>query len=151
MKNLSLVLFLSVVFLASCSNPVKKKETQNKVSPVKLRKVPPVKFRKISFKLVSYNTDAGIVVAYTKDTKSLWLDKDWVASVRVKMIELSIDYKTILLFSSKKHTPDVAATGMNYSTKYDQYMVSGYWIFPNGNSRFCYGGTKSDGNFRVCE
>jgi len=43
--------------------------------------------------------------------------------------------------------PNVATIGMNYSLNFDKYMVCGYWISPNGNKKFCYGGVKIDGNF----
>ena len=47
--------------------------------------------------------------------------------------------------------PNVATEGMSYSTDFDQYSVCGYWVFPNGNKKFCYGGVQSDGNYKVCK
>jgi hypothetical protein len=47
--------------------------------------------------------------------------------------------------------PDVGIRGMEYDSKYDQSMVCGYWRYPNGNTKFCYGGVDQDGNFKFCK
>ncbi len=104
----------------------------------------------VSFKKGSLNRSAGIYVAYTNDANNLWMNEDWVKSIKSKMEDLSSSYSTILLFNSREHIPNVAANGMDYSTDFDKYMVCGYWVYPTGNKKFCYGGIKSDGNFREC-
>ena len=104
----------------------------------------------VSFEKSSTNKSAGIYVAYTNDADSLWINKEWVKSIKNKMVTLSSSYSIILLFNSKENTPDVAIIGMNYPTDYDKYMVCGYWKYPSGKKKFCYGGVKSDGNFKIC-
>ena len=47
--------------------------------------------------------------------------------------------------------PNVSTKGMNYSSNYDRYMVCGYWKYPNGNRKFCYGGIKNNGSFKKCK
>ena len=105
---------------------------------------------KVSFEEVSKNKEKGIFAAYTNDADSLWMNEDWVKSIKSEMEDLSSSYSTILLFNSKENTPEVAVTGMDYSDDYDKYMVCGYWIYPTGNKKFCSGGIKSDGNFKKC-
>ena len=63
----------------------------------------------------------------------------------------ALHYKTVLLFSGKNNTPNVLGDGLNYKSSYDQYLVCGYWKYPNGKSRYCYGGVNEDGNFIKCE
>lgn len=96
---------------------------------------------------------SSVVVFYTDDNDSLYLNKEWVRAIKEKMKNMSADYANVLLFDSKEHAPNVAASGMQYPEKYDKYMVCGYWKSPNGSTKFCYGGTKPDGsnNFKVCE
>ena len=105
----------------------------------------------VSFELGQKNLSEGIIVAYTNDADSLWLNQEWVDAIKSKMENLSSTYSTVLLFNDEKNMPDVATTGMNYSLDHDKYMVCGYWIYPNGSRKFCYGGSKSDGNFRIWE
>lgn len=110
----------------------------------------------VSFVFSSEYTGAAsssVAVFYTEDNDSLYLNKEWVRAIREKMKNMSGSYPTVLLFDSKKHTPDVSKSGMKFPDRYDKYMVCGYWKHPNGNTGFCYGGTKKDGsnNFEVCE
>jgi len=136
MKKIYLLLII-VTALSSCVNNDKSsKETENLMN--------------VSFEQGSLNKSDGIYAAYTNDADSLWLNKEWVKSIEAKMKNLSSTYSTILLFNSKNNTPNVAAKGMNYSTDFDKYMVCGYWIYPTGETKFCYGGVKSDGNFEKC-
>jgi len=104
----------------------------------------------VSFEKGSLNKSAGIYAAYTNDADSLWMNKEWVKSIKTQMKNLSSSYSTILLFNSKNNTPNVAIKGMNYSIDFDKYMVCGYWLYPSGKRKFCYGGVKSDGNFKKC-
>lgn len=94
---------------------------------------------------------SSVAVFYTDDNDSLYLNKEWVRAIKAKMKNMSSDYVNVLLFNSKKNTPDVSKSGMQFPGKYDKYLVCGYWNFPNENSKFCYGGSKPDGNFKVCE
>lgn len=141
MKNLLLI--LSVILFFSCTNSGK--ENQESVT------MPPWPGGKVSFISGQGNRSEGIIVAYTEHADSLWLDKEWVKAIKSEMKKLSSTYSTVLLFSGEKNMPNVAVKGMNYSSDYDKYMVCGYWIYPNGNKKFCYGGVKSDGNFKKCE
>jgi hypothetical protein len=106
---------------------------------------------KVSFEQGSLNKSNGIYAAYTNDADSLWMNEEWVKSVKNQMKNLSSSYSTILLFNNKNNTPNVAAKGMNYSTDFDKYLVCGYWLYPSGKQKFCYGGVKSDGNFEKCD
>lgn len=132
-----LLFILVVIVLNSCLD-----NNKNSTDTVNLMNV--------SFEEGSINKEEGIYVAYTNDADSLWMDKEWVKSIKIKMKDLSSSYSTVLLFNSKENTPKVAVKGMNYSTNYDKYMVCGYWIYPTGKKKFCYGGVKSDGNFKKC-
>jgi hypothetical protein len=135
MKKVILLLII-VTALNSCTNNDSGKETKNLMN--------------VSFEKGSLNKSAGIYAAYTNDPDSLWMNKEWVKSIKAKMKNLSSTYSTILLFNSKNNTPNVAVEGMNYSTDYDKYMVCGYWISSSGQNKFCYGGIKDDGNFKKC-
>lgn len=94
---------------------------------------------------------SNVIVAYTNDNKSLWTNSEWVNEVKMIMKDLSKNYDTVLLFDSKEHTPNVAIEGMNFSLDFDQWMVCGYWKYPNGTEQFCYGGERGDGNFKYCD
>jgi len=134
MRNVFIVILLALFFGCTGTN---KKKADNSMS--------------VSFELGQKNINKGVIVAYTNDPDSLWLNPDWIATVKNKMEGLSSTYSTVLLFNGKENMPNVASTGMDFSADYDKYMVCGYWIFPNGNKKFCYGGNKSDGNFKICE
>jgi len=140
LKNLSFILLITLFF--SCSNS---KTQKHENLTAKDNSVP------VSFELGQKNLSAGIIVAYTNDPDSLWLKQNWIAAIKNKMKNLSSSYTTVLLFSKAANMPKVATTGMNYSSDYDKNMVCGYWTYPNGNKKFCFGGVKSDGNFRKCE
>ncbi len=140
MKNLFLIL-VATLFIG-CNNLEKNKKTDS----INTDYLMPV-----SFELGPSNKREKIIVAYTNDSDSLWLKYKWVTAIKIKMMNLSSNYSTILLFNKKENMPNVALKGMNYSSKYDKYMVCGYWVYPNGNKKFCYGGIKSDGNFKKCE
>ena len=136
MKKVILLLII-VTALNSCINSDKSsKETENLMN--------------VSFEKGSLNKSAGIYAAYTNDADSLWMNKEWVKSIKAKMKNLSSSYSTIILFNSKNNTPNVAFEGMNYSADFDKYMVCGYWISSSGKNKFCYGGIKEDGNFKKC-
>ncbi len=103
--------------------------------------------------LVNFNISSKtneILVAFTNDHDSLWSKVEWVDEVKGIMKDLSNDHNTVLLFDSKEHTPNVAGEGMNYSLDYDKWSVCGYWRYPNGSKKFCYGGVKQDNNFKHC-
>ncbi len=102
----------------------------------------------VNFNVASKTND--ILIAYTNDHDSLWSKIEWVGEVKGIMKDLSNNHNMILLFDSKEHTPNVARDGMNYSVHYDKWMVCGYWIYPNGSKKFCYGGVKPDNNFNYC-
>ena len=141
------LMILIIPFLFSCSK--NEKSTQiTSVHPPKTeiakKDIP------VSFELGSQNSNAGLIVFYTTDSDSLWLNSDWVDKIKNKMEARSNQYSTVLLFNSKNNTPNVISKGLDYPMKYDRYMVCGYWKYPNGNTQFCYGGMKSDGNFKVC-
>lgn len=136
------LLILSTVVFFGCTNSGNK-ENSNTANEEKLMSV--------SFEIGQKNIGAGVIVAYTNDADSLWLNEEWVKSIKSKMIKLSSSYSTVLLFNGEKNMPNVATKGMDYSLEYDKYMVCGYWIYPNGTKKFCFGGSKSDGNFKKCE
>ncbi len=92
----------------------------------------------------------GVAAAYTDDPDSLWLKKEWVDRVKARMERLSHKYDTVLLFDAKDHTPDVARFGMEYPQHYDRWMVAGFWKYPTGAAKFCYGGSDPNGNLRHC-
>jgi len=56
----------------------------------------------VSFELGQTNMNAGIIVAYTNDVDSLWLNEELVKAVKSKMENLSSTYSTVLLFNKKK-------------------------------------------------
>jgi len=136
-----LLLILSVIIFFSCTDSGNKKSNNSSKT---------TKLMSVSFVAGQRNDDAGILVAYTNDAGNLWLNTEWVKAIKSRMKILS-SYSTILLFNNEKNMPNVATEGMNYSSDYDKYMVCGYWIYPNGSRKFCYGGVKEDGNFRKCE
>lgn len=128
-----IIILLTVVFIYSCEN----KNEVKKSSSIK----------------VDFNIESkaqGILVAYTNDKDSLWSKAEWLAEIKKIMKSASEFYNTVLLFDSKLHTPNVADEGINYSLDYDKWMVCGYWKFPKGIKKFCYGGQKEDGNFKHC-
>jgi hypothetical protein len=105
----------------------------------------------VSFINGTSNSSSGIAVAYTEDSDSLWMDVRWVNFVKLKMRKLALSYPTVILFDGEDNMPDVGIYGIEYDSKYDQHMVCGYWKYSNGNTKFCYGGVKADGNFNVCK
>jgi hypothetical protein len=135
MKN-TLSLFLILIALTSCNT--KSDSTTSNVGGVSLIEH-------------SKNSSDGILVAYTSDSDSLWMDVTWINGIQKKMIKLSSSYSTILLFDSRDHTPDVSSIGMGYHESYDKYMICGYWIYPNGSKKFCYGGMDENGNWNKCK
>lgn len=140
-KNLVLLVIASA--LSSCVNNDKRQnDTSGQVTE---------KLMYVSFELGSLNKRDGLYAAYTNDADSLWSDVEWVKAIENKMEGLSSSYTTILLFNSKENTPNVASKGLSYSSDFDKYMVCGYWLYPTGNSKFCYGGVESDGNFKKCK
>ena len=106
----------------------------------------------ISFNLL-YKTSKnnGIAAAYTDAPDSLWTQREWVGAIRGRMEGLSGKYDTVLLFSSREHTPNVREYGMEYPQRYDRWLVAGYWKYPTRKTRFSYGGTGPDGNFRCSD
>ena len=146
MKKIYILLIVLGAFSSCINNNKNSKGTENNVESSKKTESP----MNVSFEKGSSNKSDGIYVAYTNDPDTLWLNYEWSNSIKTKMENLSSSYSIILLFDSKKHTPNVAVKGMNYSSKYDKYMVCGYWVYPNWETKFCYGGVKSDGNFRIC-
>jgi hypothetical protein len=140
MKNLFLIMLVTL-FLCCTNSENKKNNNSTKMD----------NYISVSFELGQKNLNEGIIVAYTNDADSLWLKEKWVIAIKSKMENLSPTYSTVLLFNKKENMPNVASTGINYSLDYDKNMVCGYWIYPNGNKKFCFGGVKSDGNFKKCE
>ena len=135
-----LILFISLVSFFSCNNSENKESNIDKDNSIS-----------VSFETGQNNLSEGIIVAYTNDTDSLWLNEGWIKTIKNKMKNLSSTYSTVLLFNNEVNMPNVATIGMNYSSDYDKNMVCGYWVYPNGSEKFCYGGIKSDGNFKKCE
>ena len=105
----------------------------------------------ISFEEGYSNPSQSLYVAYTNDPDSMWANEKWKSLIKKTILKKANRYSTILVFDSKENTPNIAKSGMNYPQKYDRYMVCGYWSYPTGLKRFCYGGTKPDGNFVKCE
>jgi hypothetical protein len=133
MRN-TLLLFLGILIIG-CSSPKQSNEED---------------LMEISFIEGSSNMTDGILVAYTDDPDSLWFNNDWIKAVQIKMRELSRKHSTILLFDSEKNMPNVIIKGLDYPAEYDKFLVCGYWVYPNGNLKFCFGGVKIDGNFFRC-
>lgn len=96
---------------------------------------------------------SSIVVFYTEDNDSLYLNKEWVRAIKAKMKNMSSAYSTVLLFDSKKHTPDVSKYGIQFPDRFENYMVCGMWNSVRGGTSFCYGGKKPDksNSFKFCE
>ena len=105
----------------------------------------------VSFEIGSHNMNDGITVSYTNDADSLWSNPEWVWVIKEKMTKRLSQSSTVLLFDSKENAPNVQGYGMSYPERYDQHLVCGLWVYPNGSSKFCYGGMKVDGNFRSCD
>jgi Na+-transporting methylmalonyl-CoA/oxaloacetate decarboxylase gamma subunit len=135
---LSILIYL--VFFNGEVSEQKTKEETPKVTKVEKKPM------KVSFNKVQQNGD--LIVCYTGDSEDLWSNNEWKNEVKKKMKELNGN--TILLFNSYDNTPNIKQYGYGFPTMYDKYMVSGYWIYPNGNTKFCYGGVKDDGNFVKC-
>jgi len=140
------LLLLSTVVILGC-NPDKIPDSPKSTS----YELQEEKFMEVSFIFGSEHQNQKVAVFFTNDSDSLWTNAEWVEAIRHKMINLSSNYNTVLLFNSEHHTPNVNNSGMNYPQRFDKYMVCGYWVFPNGSTKFCYGGQKSDGNFKVCK
>ena len=136
MKKIYLLLFIITALYSCVNNNKNSKETKY--------------LMKVSFEKGSSNSREGIYVAYTNDDEGLWVNDEWVKSIKAKMKNLSSSYSTVLLFYGEDNTPNVASKGMNYSANFDKHMVCGYWQYPSGKTKFCYGGVKGDGNFRNC-
>jgi len=100
---------------------------------------------------VSFNklyTSGKLMVAYTDDSDSLWTNEEWANAIKSKM-RINAEYSDILLFYGIEHTPDVSKFGWDYPEEYDKWMVAGYWRM--NYTKFCYGGLKEDGNFKICK
>lgn len=117
----------------------------------KSQKMSTVEQPESSFEYGYANNLQKIYVAYTNDPDSMWSQKGWVKEIKRKMVNQSLKFNTVLLFSSIENTPNVALEGMSYSQEFDRFLVCGYWRYPNGRTKFCYGGVKQDGNFFHCE
>ena len=67
-----------------------------------------------------------------------------------KMSKLKSGDLTVLLFNSKKNTPNLNYYSFfDYPQSLDKHMVCGYWRF--NYEKFCYGGVDEDGNSIKCE
>ncbi|KAF0204694.1 MAG: hypothetical protein FD170_119 [Bacteroidetes bacterium] len=145
------LLLLCTVFILGCNG--------NKIPDAPKTTIRPSEptYMDVSFEFASqYAGDksavlSSVAVFYTNDNDSLFLNKEWAKAIKAKMKNMSADYANVLLFDSKEHTPNVETKGMQFPEKYNKYMVCGYWNHPNVSDRFCYGGVKPDGNFKVCE
>jgi len=96
------------------------------------------------------NDNRGIALAYTEDSDSLWNNSKWHKTIKIEIKNLAQKYSTVLLFDSKKNMPNVSQSGIQYPSWYDEHLVCGYWIYSNGDYKFCWGGVSSDGNFKNC-
>ena len=107
MKKIYLLLFIITTLYGCVNNNKNSKGTKN--------------LMKVSFEKGSSNSREGIYVAYTNDEEGLWVNDEWVKSIKAKMKNLSSSYSTVLLFYGEDNTPNVASKGMNYS-------ANGLWI-----------------------
>lgn len=150
MKKLIFMLFLLISVLGC--DQIKDKTTEKKENLTEIKEsLPEIKENLMKVSFIAQNKKGMVLVAYTNDNDSLWLDNDWNKSIYSQMKGLSKSFSTILLFDSEKHTPNVKEEGMNYSQSYDKYMVCGFWSYSNGGHKYCSGGVKKDGNFKKCK
>ena len=158
MKQL-LIIFL--LLLVSCQNSEKDKEIPhtsdkevsetsienfNKLKESKNKLDSEYKFNDITY--TSKNYSASIKVGYLTNPK--WSDTNWVANLKNELRNKSYSFNTILVFNKLINTPDVSRKGMDYSLSYDKHMIAGYWEFPSGVKKFCWGGVDSGNNFKHC-
>ena len=132
---LSILVFCGLLF--SCGNN-EKSTPKNKV---KEKKEIEVSFNQL------YRS-GNLIVGYTKDSDSLWTNKEWLNIVKRKMSNLTNDNVNVLLFNSKENTPNVSKLGFDYPQSFDKHMVCGFWRF--NNEKFCYG-VDEDGLWINCE
>ena len=139
MRNILSILLVSGL-LFGCGGENTNTENQNKVE---------IKKDKIEVSFNKLYQSGNIIVCYTNDTDSLWLEEEWYNEVKRKMSTLKGGNLCVLLFDSKENTPNINILGFDYPTYFDKYMVCGYWRF--NYEKFCYGGMKEDGNFNKCD
>ena len=96
----------------------------------------------------SENYSASIIIGSLSATN--WDDDDWVKNLKKQLMIKSFMFNTVLIFDKSENTPNVSAKGMDYSFSYDKYMIAGYWVFPSGIKKFCWGGVDSGNNFKHC-
>lgn len=134
MKNLIILLTLSSLIFIGCNYNQPKTEQKTKM-------------------VVSFNklyTSGKVLVAYTEDTNTLWINEEWANSIKSKM-RINREYNIVLLFDSYVHTPLIKEYDvLDWPEEYDKWMVAGYWRYPK-SSKFCYGGKDQKGNFKFCQ
>ena len=139
MKKLLFVLVISG-FMFGCNSENNKESDREDEVEVKNE-------MEVSFEIL--HRQGNIIVGYTNDHDSLWINPEWYIAMKVKMKTQKNGDVTVLLFNSKENTPNIMKLGFDYPSSFDKHMVCGYWKF--NYEKFCYGGIKEDGNFEVCE
>ena len=139
MKKLLFVLVISG-FMFGCNSENNKESDREDEVEVKNE-------MEVSFEIL--HRQGNIIVGYTNDHDSLWINPEWYIAMKVKMKTQKNGDVTVLLFNSKENTPNITKLGFDYPSSFDKHMVCGYWKF--NYEKFCYGGIKEDGNFEVCE
>tara|TARA_B100000963_G_C22357430_1_gene550040 strand:+ start:93 stop:551 length:459 start_codon:yes stop_codon:yes gene_type:complete len=136
------IIVLMVIGLMNEETPTKDEVKKEKVEKVKKKEIE-VSFNKLY-------QDGNSIVCYTDDPDSLWTNKEWSRKIKRKMSKLKSGDLTVLLFNSKKNTPNLNYYSFfDYPQSLDKHMVCGYWRF--NYEKFCYGGVDEDGNFIKCE
>ena len=146
-RTLALLLPFAVILMGSCTKKKDDSNDRNSAANIEKRKNEII----VSLEDGYSNTRKRVYAAYTNDPDSMWDNEKWKSSIKKKILKKANRYSTILIFDSKENTPNVTKKGMNYPKKYDRYMVCGYWSYPTGLKKFCYGGVKPDGFFEKCE
>ena len=136
------IIFIMVVGLMEETKP------KDEVKKEKVKKVKKVK-KEIKVSFNKLHQSGNLIVCYTEDSESLWMNKEWTKKIKQKMSKLKSGDLNVLLFNSKKNTPNVNKLGFDYPQSYDKHMVCGFWRF--NYEKFCYGGIDSSGNFLKCE
>ncbi|MDB4859536.1 hypothetical protein OAH62_01490 [Candidatus Marinimicrobia bacterium] len=141
-------IIISILLLTYSCEDVNKSQNISSQKKDTVKEQP--KPEKVIFEDIIYTSDNNrdkMKVGYFVNTK--WDDSDWVSRLEY---ELQSHYlNTVIIFSSKKNTPNVSTKGMNYRTKYDKYMEAGYWRFPTGKRQFCYGGVDKKLDWHNCK
>jgi len=96
-----------------------------------------------------YRVD-DFAVGFTNEGEEKWQDQEWLDRM-YKTLNAQTKFNVVILFNNHDHTPNLNIYCLDYPSQFNRNLVLGYWRFPDGKNKFCWGGPKVDGTFYHCD